>query len=191
MELDNEFLNLYKKRDDYFREYQSKVETFFRLKADDKSKYVNLANQLYVMSAVLYGLDEQLYSVENNSSRQDKIDFVNNLNELGMDNAFIEELYDSGDYLLLLAKLTQKDDPSRPDHMQKVLLKNCKKFTQILSQFVDKRKVFRKRYSRDDANESFNDPLLKEIFLLKTLLIKHLCILEKISKYDESVINKD
>ncbi|ACO53569.1 PKIP [Euproctis pseudoconspersa nucleopolyhedrovirus] len=172
--MDHQISVLKQKRSKYTDEYQAKAEAFFR--KGGKRNCQNLVNELYAMSAVLFGLNEQIFSVTNNFSRDERIEFINNLNEFGLDNEFVEKLCATRDNKLLLTHYkvadVDFDDSSRSIH--NMLLSNCKKFTNVLCQFVDKRNAYRKKA---------NDSLLAELVVLKSILVKHLCVIQKLANY--------
>ncbi|AUV65289.1 PKIP-1 [Alphabaculovirus myunipunctae] len=134
-----------------------------------KNKYdERLQLELSVMVAEQFGLEEQLYSLRHNIvSKKRQTDFVNSLAELDYSNYEIETLVQNADYEYLPQKY--KID-ALPPTLQTVFRKNNKKFVKILKEFVDKRNLHRKKP---------NDKLLEELVLLKSNLIKHLCVMEK------------
>lgn len=146
-------------------QYENKVMAALRKgKIDEQCK-----NDLIVMVAEQYGLEEQLYSLRHNNNHKRRNDFINNLNELGFDNREIEIMLDNDqneDYLERKFNVSLKSDP-----LQCMFRKHYKKFLKILKQFVDKRNVYRK---------SENPKMLEELVMLKCNLIKHLCIMEKL-----------
>ncbi|ABI35787.1 PK interacting protein [Ectropis obliqua nucleopolyhedrovirus] len=162
--------NLHKKRNRYHDEYQQKVMAF--LKRNKNEIYNNFVVELYIMSAVLFGMDEQVYSLDNNLSEANKIDFINNLNELGLQNDMVETMYKTQELDELLKQYSI--DAITNEIIVKVLKRNAKNFVGVLLQFLNKRNAYRK-----NANNS----LLDEVVFLKALLIKHLCTMQKLSEY--------
>ncbi|QHB21785.1 PKIP [Artaxa digramma nucleopolyhedrovirus] len=172
--MDAQIETLKKKINKYINEYQTKTEAFFR--KGSKKNCQNLVDELYVMSATLFGLDEQVYSISNNACRDDQIEFINNLIEFGFSNELIENLYNTKDYNLILTQYMIADDKTIKNNysIYNMLISNCKKFINVLCQFVDKRNAYRKKA---------NDSLLEELVLLKATLVKHLCIIQKLASY--------
>ncbi|AIZ48591.1 pkip-1 [Agrotis segetum nucleopolyhedrovirus B] len=146
-------------------QYENKVLAALKKgKIDDDIK-----NDLIVMVAEQYGLEEQLYSLRHNHTDRRRKDFINNLDELDFKNDEIEAmlLVENKDFLAKKCNIAAK-----PQLLQSVFEKNNKKFIKILQQFIHKRNVYRK-------TESYK--LLEELVLLKCNLIKHLCIMEKLT----------
>ncbi|AAZ38199.1 PKIP-1 [Agrotis segetum nucleopolyhedrovirus A] len=147
-------------------QYENKVMSALKKgKIDDAAK-----NELVIMVAEQFGLEEQLYSLRHNSTDKRRKDFINNLTELDFENDEIETMLDSAtnkDFLSIKSNIV-----SKPQQIQKVFEKNNKKFLKVLKQFIDKRNVYRK---------TNNEKMLEELVMLKCNLIKHLCIMEKLS----------
>ncbi|QWO71659.1 protein kinase-interacting protein [Orgyia pseudotsugata single capsid nuclopolyhedrovirus] len=179
MELDSRLIVLRARRDKYEDEYKLKTEAYFKnFKPGGKANgsFKRVTDELFVMSATLFGLDEQIVNIEDNVCIKDKINFINNLEEFQLDKDVVEAIFERQDHNLLLSKVGA-------DHLKQttvgvsieaVALRNAKRFANVLTQFVHKRNVYRK---------SKNDRLLDELVLLKSNLIKHFCILEKLSDY--------
>lgn len=130
----------------------------------------NTKNELIIMVADQFGIEEQLYSLRHNQTDDRRKEFINNLKELDFSNYEVEEMLNADvdcDFLSKKYKATTK-----PESIQTAFANNSKKFVKILKQFVDKRNVYRK---------SENANLLQELVLLKSNLIKHLCTMEKLS----------
>ncbi|ABM45741.1 protein kinase-interacting protein 1 [Spodoptera frugiperda multiple nucleopolyhedrovirus] len=129
-------------------------------------------NELKIMAAEQFGIEEQLYNLRHNNTDNRRRDFINNFNELvDFNNEHIEHMYnndENDDLLIKKYNITEK-----PKAIQDVFKKNNRKFIKILKQFIDKRNVYR-------SNE--NVALLEELVLLKCNLIKHLCVMEKLCK---------
>ncbi|QAT90312.1 protein kinase interacting protein [Spodoptera exempta nucleopolyhedrovirus] len=146
-------------------QYENKVMSALKKgKIDEQTK-----NELIIMVAEQFGIEEQLYSLRHNCTDERRKDFINNLNEIDFSNFEIELLLDDAnkDYL----KTKYKTAETLPESLQKVFDRNNDKFVKILKQFCTKRNVYRK-------NENSN--LLEELVLLKCNLIKHLCVMEKL-----------
>ncbi|AHH82692.1 PKIP [Buzura suppressaria nucleopolyhedrovirus] len=165
-------VELRKKLDNYRIEYEAKQEKFFSCGGIKSAKYFNCANELYAMSAHLFGMEEQLYYLDKLVNEKDRIDFVNNLGELQLSNDTVEKLYKQGDYRCFVDHF--KIDTLNNSMMMSIIVKNAKQFTKVLAQFINKRNAYRKRPKC---------MLLDEVFYLKTILIKHYCIMEKIANY--------
>lgn len=163
---------LRKKRDQYQSEYEMKQDKFFNCGNIKSVKCRNSGNELYAMSAYLFGMDEQLYYLDTLVSEKDRIDFVNNLSELQLSNELVEKLYTTGNYKDLIAHF--KIEKLTNDMMMSIMVKNAKRFTKVLAQFIDKRNAYRKKPK---------SVLLDEVFNLKINLIKHYCIMQKISYF--------
>lgn len=146
-------------------QYENKVLSALKKgKIDDDTK-----NELIIMVAEQFGLEEQLYSLRHNNTDKRRKDFINNLDELDFKNDEIEIMLDSvnnGDFLASKCNIA-----SKPPSIRKVFDKNNIKFVKVLKQFVDKRNVYRK---------AENSKMLEELVMLKCNLIKHLCIMEKL-----------
>jgi hypothetical protein len=130
----------------------------------------NTKNELIIMVADQFGIEEQLYSLRHNQTDDRRKEFINNLKELDFSNYEIEEMLNADVDCNLLSK--KYKTTTKPESIQTAFANNSKKFVKILKQFVDKRNVYRK---------SENANLLQELVLLKSNLIKHLCTMEKLS----------
>ncbi|AIU41350.1 pkip [Sucra jujuba nucleopolyhedrovirus] len=164
-------LSLHQKRDRYQNEYELKQDTFFRLGKMKSVNSLNCVQELYAMSANLFGLDEQLYYLDNIKSKGDQVEFINNLSELQLSNDLVEDMYKRRDYNTILDHF---GSDIKNEMMNRIMSKNAKRFVQVLAQFIDKRNAYRRKQK---------DNLLVELVSLKTLLIKHYCIMQKISMY--------
>lgn len=126
-------------------------------------------NEFIVMVADRFGLEEQLYSLCNNTTTKQRKNFINNLQELNYSNDEIEDLL-AGNKELLPQKYKIAE---LPEMIQKVFHKHNERFVKVLKEFIDKRNVYRK---------TENDRLLEEIVMLKANVINHLCVMEKLVK---------
>ena len=148
-------------------QYENKVLAVLKKgKIDD-----NVKNELIIMVAEQYGIEEQLYSLRHNSTDKRRKDFINNLNELDFSNFEVEQMLDEDQNFDFFMK--KYNVSTKPASIQTNFEKNCKKFLKILKQFIDKRNVYR-------GAKSENNILLEELVLLKCNLIKHLCVMEKL-----------
>ncbi|ABY65839.1 PK interacting protein [Orgyia leucostigma nucleopolyhedrovirus] len=179
MELDSHLMALRAKRDKYNDEYKFKTEIYFKNFKPGGGvggSFKRMTDELFVMSATLFGLDEQIIAIENNVCTQDKINFVNNMDEFQLDNDVVETIFERQDHNLLMAKVGADrlgaSTASAP--IEAMALRNAKRFTSVLTQFVNKRNVYRK---------TNNTRLLDELLLLKSIMIKHFCVLEKLTDY--------
>ncbi|QYC92740.1 Protein kinase interacting factor [Trabala vishnou gigantina nucleopolyhedrovirus] len=192
--MNDHIMTLRHKRDKYREQYQSKAVMYF--KKSGAALDHNYVREMYVMSATLFGLDEQVYSIENDATtKNDKLNFINNLNELGLDKETIETIYNTIDHVCIMShynvnadswvlvnnKMTNNDaSDESTKNVYTILVRNAKKFTNVLVQFVNKRNAYRKKE---------NDILLDELVLLKSTLIKHLCIIQKLSEFKPIVMS--
>jgi hypothetical protein len=145
-------------------QYENKVISILKKgKIDEETR-----NEMTVMMAEQFGIEEQLYSLNHYGDKRRRKDFVNDLSEFEFTNDEIEEMLKSSDDDFLLKKYKIS---SQPQSIQKTFEKNNKKFIKILKQFIEKRNVYRK---------CENDSLLEELVLLKCNLIKHLSIMSKL-----------
>nr|UWK31553.1 pkip-1 [Spodoptera exigua multiple nucleopolyhedrovirus] len=147
-------------------QYENKVLCILKKgKIDEETR-----NEMTIMIAEQFGIEEQLYSLNHYSDKRRRKDFVNDLGEFEFTNDEIEEMLKTSEDDFLLKKYKVS---ARPRSIQKAFEYNNKKFIKILKQFIDKRNVFRK---------CENDSLLEELVLLKCNLIKHLSIMSKLLK---------
>lgn len=169
--IDEQIVKLRAKRDSLRDQHKNKMKLFFE-GLTKNSRGPKIQMDLYVTAASLFGLEEQLYSLENNVLQQDRVKFINNLSELGLDNELLEQL------------LKQPNDPEplaatfKIESLSGAALNlfrlHTQKFVNVLVQFVAKRNAYRKKTC---------DNLLIELTLLKSLLIKHYCIVQKVAGF--------
>ncbi|AIE47759.1 pkip1 [Peridroma alphabaculovirus] len=145
-------------------QYETKVMAALRKGQFDE----RVKNELIVMVADQFGLEEQLYALRHNNTIKRQAEFVNHFNDIDYTNEEIEKLL-GGDAAYLDTKYNVRSDAAQV--LRDTFIKNRDRFVKILKQFVDKRNVYRK-------NDSTK--LLEELVMLKANLIKHLCIMEKI-----------
>ncbi|QEI03432.1 PKIP [Spodoptera cosmioides nucleopolyhedrovirus] len=175
--MQNQITALTQKEFNLKTQYENKVVSILKKGKIDE----NTRNEMIIMIAEQFGIEEQLYSLNRygNSTEKRRKDFINNLNELDFSNYEIEEMLDAADaeHCDFLMKKYKISESAKPESIQKTFEKNSKKFIKILKQFVEKRNAYRK-----DENSS----LLDELVLLKCNLIKHLCIMEKLLIVEEN-----
>nr|WUR10728.1 PK-interacting protein [Calliteara abietis nucleopolyhedrovirus] len=170
---------LRKKRDKYYDEYTAKAHAFF-VNSHERQSAKSLQNsteELFIMSATLFGYNEEIIALENGSIETgEAIDFINNLSEFQLDNDVIETLIRTKDHVYFLSAVKADRCCFDDDNVRIVasLNRNGKKFTGLLDQFVQKRNRYRSTAA---------DSLLRELVLLKGLLIRHFCVVEKLAQY--------
>ncbi|QNV47788.1 protein kinase interacting factor [Alphabaculovirus altersperidaniae] len=151
-------------------QYENKVMAVLK-----KGKVIdeNTKNELIIMVAEQFGIEEQLYSLRHNSTDKRRKDFINNLNELDFSNFEIEQMLEETAATNENCKVLLKkyNVATKPPAIRTTFEKNNDKFVKILKQYIEKRNVYRKCES---------DTLLQELVLLKCNLIKHLCVMEKL-----------
>ncbi|AJD80827.1 protein kinase interacting protein [Pseudoplusia includens SNPV IE] len=130
----------------------------------------NAVDEMAICAAYLYGVEEQLFSLLSNMTQERRIDFINDLTELDFSNYEIELLLNSksDDYLLQKYHIHKKSE-----HIQKIFKNNSIRFVKVLEQFVIKRQAYKKKPK---------DNLLEELVVLKSIIIKHLCVMEKLTQ---------
>nr|UPO71150.1 orf139 [Trichoplusia ni single nucleopolyhedrovirus] len=151
------------------KEKQESLDKAYRKKPkEDRNE--NAVDEMTTCAAYLYGVEEQLYSLLSNMTQERRLDFINDLTELDFSNYEIEILLDSksDDYLLKKFNVQKKSE-----HIQKIFKSNSNRFVRVLEQFVAKRQAYMKKP---------NDNLLEELVMLKSIIIKHLCIMEKLTQ---------
>ncbi|AKC91652.1 skip-1 [Lambdina fiscellaria nucleopolyhedrovirus] len=157
------------------KQYENKIIILLK---NNTSKSAGFVNDVKHLEAILFGYEEQLYALDCHSTHSTRVDFVNNLCELGLSNAFIERLLaaaavDLAESVKLL--INQYNGKRLNECLQKVFNLNARAFVRNLIQFVAKRKAYRKQ------NKKINEALLEELVLLKALIIKHLSVLIKLT----------
>jgi polyhydroxyalkanoate synthesis regulator phasin len=149
------------------RQYEDRVIKFLKTPVDRRT--VKTQIEINHLRATIYGLEEQVYVLDRTlDNEQRALNFINSVNDLGLDATEIDSLLDSqSDRLLLDKYFVHKLD----DLTQRMFIANTSKFVRVLKQFVDKRQVYRKTPS---------SVLLEELTLLKSNLVKHMCVLDKL-----------
>ncbi|ABF47449.1 PKIP [Clanis bilineata nucleopolyhedrovirus] len=180
--MDNTIIQLRVKENNLRKQYENKVEAklrkIFRNKINSKQapdtkqlmSEEQLQNDLYHLSAQLFGYEEQLFSLQNNTTHEHQVDFVNNLSEFDFTNAEIEQIVEEKNDKFFMDKF---DAARLNHHLQSIFRKNSQSFIKGLVEFVNKRNVYRKKP---------NDRLLQELVLLKAKIIKHLCVMQKLAE---------
>ncbi|AUF81644.1 pkip-1 [Malacosoma neustria nucleopolyhedrovirus] len=147
-------------------QYNDKVTAFLTNRRHNDN--VIFKTNLAIVLANIYAIQEQIYALQHCSEDEKlQIDFINDLSELNMSNDQIEKLMlnDAKETFLQNYKIDNELLSNEID-------KHAYKFIKMLTQFLDKRKVYRSKP---------NAALLEELTLLKANIIKQFCTVEKLS----------
>nr|ANS70997.1 protein kinase interacting protein [Lymantria dispar multiple nucleopolyhedrovirus] len=140
------------------------------------SRSAGLLQDLFYLKACLFALQEQLNTLESNCKTvKERVGFINDLFELDFSNEQIEALLKSKNVELLADKYHAS---ALTEALRKPFDRNAEGLVRVLVEFVAKRKVYWK-------NE--NERLLDELVYLKSKLIKHLCLIEKLSSSPDAM----
>jgi hypothetical protein len=156
------------KYQNYQDEYQKKVLAFF-----SSAKKANFATELYIMSATIMAIEQQLNCLTPLHNQQTQTNFVNNLNEFKLDSESLDILITEKNFKQFVRNQFNVDE-SMNEKLLHILECNSNKFVRTLCEFVKKRNAYRKRPK---------DVLLHEIVLLKSLMIRYMTIMTKIVEY--------
>ncbi|ADB84447.1 PK interacting protein [Apocheima cinerarium nucleopolyhedrovirus] len=168
--MEDHIINLTMKYQNYQDEYQKKVLAFF-----SSIKKPNFATELYIMSATIMAIEQQLNCLTPLHTEQIQTDFVNNLNEFKFDSETLDKLIADKNFKQFVRSQFNVDE-SFNEKLLHVLECNSNKFVRTLCEFVKKRNAYRKKPKH---------VLLHEIVLLKSLMIRYMTIMTKIVEYKD------
>ena len=170
MDLLQQTQQLYSKLKNIRQHYDNKVFVYFTNRTKN-SQNVKFFQDLFYLKAYLFALQEQLNCLELNAKTdKSKAEFVGDLYELDFDNEQIESLLESRDPAALVAKYGAH---RLPEFLRRSFDQNAEGLVRVIGEFVAKRKV---HWKKND-----NVQLLDELVYLKSKIIKHLCMIEKLS----------
>ncbi|AAY84077.1 PKIP [Chrysodeixis chalcites nucleopolyhedrovirus] len=166
--MDQNIKKLFIKETNLKEKHESLDKAYRKKPKEDRNE--SAIDEMTTCAAYLYGVEEQLFSLLSNVSQERRMDFINDLTELDFSNYEIELLLNtrSDEYLLKKFHVHKKSE-----NIQKIFKSNSIRFVKVLEQFVVKRRAYKKKPK---------DTLLEELVILKSIIIKHLCIMEKLTQ---------
>jgi hypothetical protein len=165
--LDNRIKQLTIKEQNLCNHYTNKIVSF--LKKGKIENRESIRNECIKMQVEIFGLEEQLFVLRHYNSETKQIEFINNFNELELENCEIEGLYDNSLGIEFLLEKLQMKNVS--DYFIKHFYSYSIKFIKILKEFITKRNHYRRKPSK---------LMLEELVLLKSNIIKLYCMMKRL-----------
>lgn len=164
-------MQLHAKECNLRKQYETKVMAYLKRKSGSGE---TLQNELKSLSAMIFGLEEQIFHLENYTySDKSKVDFINDLSEIDFSNFELETLIgDDRDKALDMIIQKYKAADMLNSTLMTIFKKHANNLIKILDQFISKRNIYRKKAS---------SKMLDELVYLKSGVIKHLCIIERLA----------
>jgi hypothetical protein len=167
--MEEQIKQLYVKESNLRARYNQQADALM-IKPESK-RTQKVLDEMAICTAYLYGAEEQLHNLLTNRTESLQIEFINNLLELDFDNDEIERIADNMQSDQYLCEKYEEIN-TKSKSVQTAFKNSSGKFAKILVQFIEKRKAYWKKS---------NKKLLEELVLLKSNIIKHLCIMEELA----------
>ncbi|BAC67349.1 protein kinase interacting protein [Adoxophyes honmai nucleopolyhedrovirus] len=189
MSFNEKIITLKTKENNLRDQYENKVKTYlkrFSAVNDIASKLSlkQLQHDLYQLDALLFGTEEQVYFLNNsnNVAKRDLIDNVNDLDHLALSKDEIMDMIENKSIDVFLKRIPSTCQLD--EDYANILNKHAKGVMKVFTEFENKRKAFIKQQYLQEFNKlgknKNTDKLLEEVILLKSVIIKHLCIFERV-----------